>query len=48
MTVPGYYSSGCYTTAPITEDGYIMLTAYTEGHSVTRAIIHSRWIPYPM
>lgn len=47
MTVPGYYSSGCYTTAPITEDGYIMLTAYTEGHSVTRAIIHFQVDPLP-
>ena len=40
MSIPGEYSSGCYTTGPITEDGFLMLTAYTEGHSVTRAIIH--------
>lgn len=40
MTIPGLFSAGCYYTDPLLEEGFIMLTAYTEGHSVTRAIIH--------
>lgn len=39
-TIDGSIHSNCYMSGPYTEDGYIMLTAYTEGLSAARAIIH--------
>lgn len=39
--------SGCFYTGPLTENGYVILDVWSEGHSLARAILHIIVDPLP-